>query len=146
MAGLLLVLLAFALIIVETHTPSFGIFGVLALISLFTGGSMLVDQGELFGIPMSWNIFIGLAIGMIIIMIYVGQVAAKGLKGKDTAGTEGMIGSAATIEDWDGKAGRVMVQGELWQAFSEREHDFTKGDIVTICETHELKLKIKLKD
>lgn len=146
MAGLLLVLLAFALIIVETHTPSFGIFGVLALISLFAGGSMLVDQGEIFGIPMSWNIFIGIAIGMILIMVYVGQIAAKGLKGKDTAGSEGMLGATAVIEDWDGKTGRVMVHGELWQAFSEREHNFTKGDVVIISETHELKLKIRIKD
>ncbi|MCB1557914.1 MAG: hypothetical protein KDJ50_03200 [Alphaproteobacteria bacterium] len=143
MAGLLLVLLAFALIIVETHVPSFGIFGVMALVALFAGGNILVDQGELFGIPMSWNIFIGIGIAMIIIMIYVGQIATKGLKSKDTTGTEGMLGAKATIEDWSGKSGRVMVQGELWQATSEKELNLTKGDTVTISGTEELKLMIE---
>lgn len=146
MTGLILVLIAFVLFIIETHVPSFGIFGVLSLIALFTGGSMLVEQGEVFGIPIGWETIIGIAVAMVIVMVYVGKIATRGLRAKDTAGTEGMIGADAIIEDWAGKTGRVMVQGELWQAFSERDHDFKKGDAVTISETHDLKLKIRLKD
>lgn len=146
MTGLILVIIAFALIVVEAHVPAFGIFGVAAIISLLAGGKMLVDQGEVFGIPMDWSIFIGIAIGMAITTAIIVKIAANSFTAPDTAGPEGMIGKDAVIEDWSDKSGRVMIQGELWQAFSEREHDFKKGDLVTVSETHELKLKIRLKD
>mgnify|MGYP001768238079 CR=1 FL=1 len=146
MTGLILVLAAFVLIIIETHVPSFGIFGVLALISLLSGGKMLVDQGQIFGIPMDWEIFIAIATAMTILLVVMTRIAMKSFKSPDTAGPEAMGGKDAVIEDWSDKSGRVMIQGELWQAFSERTHEFKKGDIVTVSETCELKLKIKIKD
>ncbi|HPQ50473.1 MAG: hypothetical protein KDJ26_05065 [Alphaproteobacteria bacterium] len=146
MTGLILVLLAFGLIIVETHVPSFGIFGIMAIISLFAGGNILVEQGELFGIPMNWEIFLGIAAAMVVILLVLIKVAAQAFKKTDTAGIEGMIDQDAVIEDWDNKQGRVTVQGELWQAVSERSHDFQKGDKVTIGSVHDLKLKIHIKD
>lgn len=146
MTGLLLVLLAFALIIIEAHVPSFGIFGVAAVVSLLAGGHLLVEQGEVFGIPMNWEIFIGIAVAMVILLLVMIKIAAKAFTTEDTSGPEAMKGKDAVIEDWSGKAGRVMIQGELWQAFSEREHDFQKGDVVTVSEPQELKLKIRVKD
>ncbi|HNQ92710.1 MAG TPA: NfeD family protein [Alphaproteobacteria bacterium] len=146
MTGLILVIIAFVLIVVEAHVPSFGIFGVAAIASLLAGGKILVDQGSLFGIPMDWNIFIGIAIALAITTAIMVKVAARSFSSPDTAGPEGMIGKDATVEDWSDKTGRVMIQGELWQAFSERDHNFKKGDLVTVSETHELKLKIRLKD
>lgn len=146
MTGLILVLLAFVLIIIETHVPSFGIFGIMALISLLAGGKMLVDQGEVFGIPVDWEIFLGIAVGMAVFLVIATKVAAGAFLANDTAGTEGMIDKDAVIEDWSDKLGRVMIQGELWQAFSERSHDFQKGDKVIVSEVHELKLKVRIKD
>ena len=144
--GIILVLLAFVLVVVEAHVPSFGLFGVAAIVSLLAGGSMLVEQGDVFGLPVDWNVFIGIAIALAITTAIMVKVAARSFTSPDTTGPEGMIGKDAVIEDWSDKSGRVMIQGELWQAFSEREHDFKKGDIVTVSETHELKLKIRLKD
>lgn len=118
----------------------------MAIISLFAGGNILVEQGELFGIPMNWEIFLGIAAAMVVILLVLIKVAAQAFKRTDTAGIEGMIDQDAVIEDWNNKQGRVTVQGELWQAVSERSHDFQKGDKVTIGSVHDLKLKIHIKD
>ncbi len=146
MTGLLLVLLAFVLIIIEAHVPSFGIFGIMAIVALLAGGNILVEQGEIFGIPMYWDTFFGIAAAMAVLLVILVKVASKSFTTSHTAGTEGMIGDEAVIEDWADKSGRVMVQGELWQAYSERSHDFQKGDKVTISAADGLKLRIHIKD
>lgn len=142
MLGLFLVLLAFALIIVETHIPSMGIFGVLALASLVAGGKILVDQGSLFGMQMDWQVFAGIGLAMIVYLVIVVRVGARAFVKNDTTGIEGMVGENAVIEDWTGTAGRVTIQGELWQAESLHPHDLTKGDVVTVSAVHGLKLRI----
>lgn len=80
MTGLILVLAAFVLIIIETHVPSFGIFGIMALVSLLAGGKILVDQGQVFGIPVDWEIFIAIATAMTILLVVMTKIAMKSLK------------------------------------------------------------------
>ena len=146
MEGLILVLIALALIIAEAHLPTFGVLGILGMIALFTGGNMIVEAGGIFGIPVGWDFFIGIgvvAVGYTLISTYI---FAKSLKKQTSTGLEGMIGQDATIFEWANQSGKVMVHGELWQAESERTHHFNAGDIVTISGAEELKLRIRQKD
>ncbi|MFA7275838.1 MAG: NfeD family protein [Pseudobdellovibrionaceae bacterium] len=147
MTGLILVLLAFVLIIAETHLPTFGLLGVLALVSLLAGGQMIVEQGGLFGIPIGWDVFIGIAAGMVIFTIWVGRISYKALTMKALAGNEGLIGREARIIEWDGAyKGRVQIQGEIWQALSEHPHDFKPDTKVIISAIEDLVLKVHVKD
>ena len=146
MEGLFLVIVAFVLIIAEAHVPSFGLLGVAGIISLLAGGHFIVEQGGLFGIPLDWGFFLGLATATAIPLFFASYVAAKHLKRQAVAGIEGMIGHEAVIVDWDARKGRVRVQGELWAAHSEREHHFAEGDKVVIGGIDDMSLKIHTKE
>ena len=145
MEGLVLIVLAFILIIAEAHVPSFGILGIMGIVALLAGGNVIVEQGGIFGIPIGWDVFIGLAVALALPLFIASYVVAKNLKKKPVSGVEGMIGHDAKIVDWDGKSGRVHIQGELWAAHSEFDHDFAAGDIVTVSGVHDMSLRIHLK-
>lgn len=146
MTGFYLVLLAFALIIVEAHVPSFGVLGVAAIIALLAGGSMIVEQGGIFGIPLDWPIFLGIAFSMAVLLAIVSRLAVKSIKKRMVTGTEAMIGTDAQIVDWEGTKGRVMIQGEMWQAITVHPHNFLQGEIVTVSAIDDLTLHIRSKD
>lgn len=143
MAGIALVLLAFVFIIIETHVPAFGLFGLLAIVSLLAGGNILVEQGEVFGFPVDWSLFIGIATALSILVAIIARVAIKSFTADNTSGIESMIGADAAIEDWEGKNGRVTIHGELWQAESATHHHFKRGDKVRVTGADDLKLRIE---
>jgi membrane-bound serine protease (ClpP class) len=146
MTGLLLVILAFVLIIAEAHVPSFGLLGIGGIVSLLFGGKLIIDQGGIFGIPLDWGVFLGIAGTMVVSLGFASWLVAKSLKKTSVTGVEGMVGRTAEIVDWSEREGRVRVQGELWQAVSERAHAFKHGDSVVVSGITEdaLKLKIRL--
>lgn len=146
MEGLILILLAFALIIAEAHVPSFGILGIAGIITLLAGGNMIIEQGGIFGYQLDWPFFLGLATGTAIPLFFASYVVAKHRRKKPVAGIESMIGHDAKIIDWSGKSGRVHIQGELWAAHSTHEHPFAEGDIVTISGVHDMSLHIHSKN
>ena len=146
MEGIILLLLAFALLIAEIYVPSFGILGVMGIISLLVGGHFIIEQGGIFGIPLDWTFFIGLAISLIIPMLIGSYIVAKHRNAKSVTGVEGMMGQDAKIIDWDGNTGRVHVQGELWAAHSENTYQLSLGDIVTISGIDDMSLRIRLKN
>lgn len=146
MEGLALIILAFILIVAEAHVPSFGLLGVAGILSLLAGGHFIVEQGGIFGVPLDWGFFLGLATATALPLFFASYVVAKHLKKKAVAGVEGMIGHEACIVDWDHKKGRVRVHGELWAAHSEREHNFVEGDKVIIGAIDDLSLKIHIKE
>ena len=146
MIGFYLVLLAFALMIAEAHIPSFGVLGVAAIISLLAGGKMIVDAGGIFGIPLDWPVFIGIATAMMITLILASRIVVKSLKKPAIIGNESMIGHHAKIVEWNGHEGRVMIQGELWAARTVHPHSFHTGDTVTVTTVEELILHIRPKE
>jgi membrane-bound serine protease (ClpP class) len=146
MTGLFLVILAFVLIIAEAHVPSFGLLGIGGIVTLLFGGKMIIDQGGIFGIPVDWGFFLGIAGTAVILTGIASWLVAKSLKKGSVTGIEGMVGRPAEIIDWAEHEGRIRVQGELWSAISERAHAFKHGDEVIVSGLTEdyMKLKIRL--
>lgn len=132
--------------IIEAHVPSFGVLGAAAIVSLLVGGNMIIEQGGIFGIPLDWPIFLGIATGMMIVLVIMSRVAINGLKKPIVTGAEGLINQNAKIVDWNGKDGRVSIQGEMWQARSAHAHNFQPGDIVTVAGTEDMVLHIHPKN
>jgi len=145
MEGIVFIILAFVLIIAEAHVPSFGLLGIAGIASLLTGGHFIIEQGGIFGYPLDWGFFLGLATAFAIPLFCASYIVAKHRKSKPVSGIEGMIDHDAKIVEWSGKNGLVHVQGELWAAHSEFEHHFAAGDLVTVSGTHDLSLRIHLK-
>lgn len=146
MEGFLLILFAFVLIIAEAHVPSFGILGIAGIISLLAGGHFIIEQGGIFGYPLDWPFFLGLATATAIPLFFASYVIAKHRHKKPVAGVEGMIGRDAKIVEWSGNTGRVHVQGELWAAHSTHPFSFTEGDLVIIGGVNDMSLHIHPKN
>jgi len=145
MDGLILLVLGMFLIVAEAFAPSFGILGLGGLITFLVGSHYIVEAGGIFGIALGWGFFLGVAVVIALPMVISTIIIGRHFKKKMVTGAEGMIGEEAKIIEWDGKTGRVHVQGELWAAHSEHTHSFSEGDKVIISEVKDMSLKIHLK-
>lgn len=142
MVAVILLLLGFVLVIVETHVAAGGLFGLLAIVFILSGGKIVVDEGQILGWSVDWGLFLGIALGISIFLFIVGKLTHRALKTKDISGTESMIGQQATINEWYGRQGLVTINGELWKAVTDYSENFQVNDIVIIKECDDLKLKL----
>jgi len=63
-----------------------------------------------------------------------------GRKRKSVCGVPGMLGKVGEVKQWKKNEGKVFVNGELWQAFSEVP--LAPGDRVVIQKVEGLTLKV----
>lgn len=136
-AGLALIILGIAFMIAEAFAPSFGILGVGGIIAFVVGGAMLIDT-DIPEYRLSWS-FIGAtaAVSAAFLILFVGSLWRTQTR-KVRSGAEHMIGGTAVILDWSGGEGHVWVEGERWNAKSDRS--FVSGDRVRVEARHGLTL------
>ena len=117
--GVLLILLAIVLLILEVKVISYGMLSVGGIISMAFGSLMLIDSSEPYlqisraviaaTVTVSAGFFL-LATGMVI----------KTQRRPITSGQEGMAGEIGEAIEPIHASGRVFVHGEYWQAHSDR--------------------------
>ncbi|MDA3902152.1 MAG: nodulation protein NfeD [Desulfuromusa sp.] len=139
--GVLLILLAIVLFILEVKVISYGMLALGGMISMAFGSLMLIDSSEPYlqisraviaaTVTVSAGFFL-LATGMVI------RTQRKPV----TSGQEGMVGKTGeTIEPINGN-GRVFVHGESWQACSDQPiATGTKIEIIRVMDGLSLKVK-----
>ncbi len=137
-----LVVAGVLLIIAELGVVSFGLLFFNGLIALYAAAMMFTGTDVIFGVNVGWPVLFGIA--TVEILIIVGVVCVHmWLKGqKTTTGVEAMIGSIATVVDWDGTKGNVRFEGELWKAKSDVEMNLDADDEVKISAVNNMFLKI----
>ncbi|MEM8833569.1 MAG: NfeD family protein [Pseudomonadota bacterium] len=140
--GIALVLLGIALLIVEVFLPAFGLFGFAGVSIILIGVVQLHQTGYIEEMPVSVEVIIMLAILSIALAIAGGIYTYRLYRKKMTTGIEGMIGESAKILNWSGKEGRIFVQGENWQAYSDEAHKLDKDDEVYVAKVSDMKVKI----
>lgn len=140
--GLILIILAFALFILELKFTSFGIFTAGGIISFFIGAVILFDSplpGG--GIPLST-----IAAMLIVVLAFVFIVVRAVInvhKGRPVSGREGLIGEEGTVfADFTGR-GKVNVHGEIWNA--ELDGTARAGETIVVDEVRGMLLKVSLK-
>lgn len=140
--GIALIILALALFIVDIFAPTHGVLTGGGVISFFLGAVMLFDNaGPGFELPLGLIIPATLATAAFFIF-----VAGAGLKAQQLpvrAGRETMLGKvvpALSRIDSAG-AGRVFIEGELWNAKSEEIID--PGQLAEITGFEGLTLIVK---
>lgn len=114
-AGLALILLGIALMIAEGFVPSFGVLGLGGL-AAFVFGSVILFDTDLDGFGVSRGLIAGAAVvggGLLLtLVIMLMRVRSRPV----VSGVEGMLGDTAeALEDFDGH-GRVLLDGEYWNA------------------------------
>ncbi len=134
-AGILLILLAVVLFVLELKITSYGVLSVSGILSLILGSTMLFKgAGPQFQI--AWSVllptvilFSGFFIGVIYLVIRA-QVR------KPRTGPEALVGEIGVVKQITGSKGKVLVHGELWQAvFSQAA---AVGDKVSVLSVQDL--------
>jgi len=140
--GLVLVILAFVLFILELKIQTFGLLTAGGIVSFFLGATILFDSplpGG--GIPLS-SIIAMIAVVLAFVFIVV-RAVINVHKTQVTTGKEGMVGETGYALDDFSKNGKISVHGEIWDA--ESDTDITKGDSVVVADVRGMVLKVKLK-
>ncbi|MCC6007786.1 MAG: nodulation protein NfeD [Rhodobacteraceae bacterium] len=139
-AGVGLILLGLALIVAEAFAPSFGILGIGGTTALVLGAVILIDT-DAPGFVVSVPIIAGVALAGLISTLIVARLAARSFGARVVSGGEGMIGSPATVQQWQRRAGHVWAQGERWQASGPE--DLREGETVRVAAIKGLVLQVE---
>ncbi len=138
--GLVLVILAFVLFILELKLQSFGLLTAGGIVSFFIGATILFDSplpGG--GIPMT-SIIAMIAVVLAFVFIVV-RAIINVHKTQVTTGREGMIGETGTALKDFLQNGKISIHGEIWNAESDAE--VKQGEQVVVEEVHGMVLKVK---
>jgi len=131
-AGVLLIIFAIILFIVEIKVPSFGLLTIGGVISMVLGSIMLY-KGEFSPtmpeISVSWDVLIPSVLFVAIFFIVVVGKAIQIHKKKATTGTQGIVGEEGEAITRLAPKGKVFIHGEIWKARSAGEKIKAKSQI-----------------
>lgn len=140
--GLILIILAFVLFVLELYIVSYGLLTIGGLLS-FIFGAMILFESPLQGGGLPLSTIIAMALVVLAFVYIVVRAAVEIMKTRVTTGKSGLIGEeAVAISDFSGN-GQVRVHGEIWNA--EIVGDVSKDDVFTVEEVKGMTLKIKRK-
>ncbi len=125
------------LIIVEAYAPTFGLAGLTGL-GIFAAGLYLVFP-EGFRVSTSLIATIVATAGAFLALILFAIVGSR--SHGPMIGAEAIRRREGVVDDWDGKEGWVIIEGERWRARSDRP--LSPGDRVKVIEIDGLVLVVK---
>ena len=144
-AGLLLVVLAMALFIMEAKFTSHGVLAAGGIVSMLLGALMLIRSPLTSG-GVSLSVALAVTLPFALLTIFLMRLVLKSRGWKQTTGREQLIGEeGAAIQEFGGgesKKGQVRVHGELWSAVSRQT--ITKGARVRVLSIDGLTLHVEL--
>jgi membrane-bound serine protease (ClpP class) len=144
-AGLLLILVAVILFILEVKVPSYGVLTIGGVIAMFMGSLMLIDidpalEGDFLRIRLAVILPAVATTAAFFLFIVTKGILAQ--RQRPLTGLPALIGmrGIARSEIGPGHAGRVLVRGELWTA--EAAEPIAIGDEVRIVSGTGLTLRV----
>jgi membrane-bound serine protease (ClpP class) len=139
-AGLLLIILGIAFMVLEVFIAGFGILGIGGVIS-FAFGSLLLFDADTLGSSVSIPLIIAFTISSLAFFILVMRLFVSSRSAKVVSGVEEMIGATAEVIESNDKDYIVHCHSERWSATCESE--LSVGQNVQVVEVIGLILKVK---
>jgi membrane-bound serine protease (ClpP class) len=139
-AGLLLIILAIVLFILEIKVTSYGMLTIAGLVSMTIGSIMLFDSPLPF-FQLSLKVILPAVMITTLFFSLTVYLAVKAYKRKPVTGAEGLIGLAGETRTDVHHKGQVFVNGELWQAWSDEP--VKTGEKIIVEKVENLKLKVR---
>ncbi len=134
-AGILLIILAGILFILEIKVTSFGLLSIGGIIALTLGSLMLFDSPVPF-LRVSLDIIIPVVATTSAFFILAVTLAIKAHRRKPTTGREGLIGERGTAKSRIDPQGKVFIHGEYWDATSDEViPEGTRVQVVALLDT-----------
>ena len=130
-AGVLLLLFALVLFVLEIYVTSFGMLGLTGLVALFIGSLLLFRPTPGIGnVPLATIIStisgLGIVLGGCLYVITRSQRAVK------VHGLQALHGMTGRVTHWAGSSGRIFIRGESWKAQASPGNSFHAGETVTV--------------
>jgi len=139
-AGLLLIVLGVALMVVEAFAPSFGILGIGGIVAMVFGSIILMDT-DVPGFTIPTGVIAGIAAGTGVIFLAVILLVFKAWKRPVVSGREQLVGETVeVVSDFD-ERGWVRYRGEQWRA--ETDAPLKSGERATIAGIDGLTLHVQ---
>ncbi len=143
-AGLLLILVAIVLFILEVKITSFGLLTIGGIVAMLLGSLMLIEQP-----PDNFAPVISISLTLIITVvaltaaffIFAFGMAFRTHHRKVTTGNEGIVGESGIAQSKISLEGNIKVHGEIWKATSDTL--IKKGEKVRIVSVEGLVLKVE---
>jgi len=141
--GLLLIILAFILFILELQFVSYGLLTLGGIVSFVLGATILFDS-PLPGGGLPWSTIVVMVIVVMGFVFIVLRAVLDVHKSKVTTGRDGLIDAEGiALDDFnDLHEGKIRVHGEIWNAVSDE--NIVKGQKVIVVDSITgLLLKVK---
>ncbi|MEM9630536.1 MAG: nodulation protein NfeD [Pseudomonadota bacterium] len=136
-AGLALIGLGVAFMVVEAMTPTIGVLGIGGLIAFVFGAFMLIDT-DAPGFQVSWWLIGTLATASGAILVLLLGYLVRAYRHAPVSGRAQMIGAMANVIEWHGGEGFVWTEGERWHATGAK--DLSAGQMVRVRDVEGLTL------
>ncbi len=139
-AGILLIILAIILFILEVKIVSHGILTLGGIISMIIGSIMLFESPAPF-FRLSLYVILPAVIVTALFFVVTFTLAFKAWKRKPVTGAEGIVGLEGIARTDIKDDGMVYVRGEIWSAFSDEP--IKSGERIKVEAVSGLRLKVK---
>ncbi len=137
-AGLLLILLAILLWILEVHVPSFGLLTIGGVVSFILGSLMLFKTPE---VKVSIGLIVTLAFLTALFLVVGLGLALRTRLTRATTGMQGLVGEEGVAVSSLDPEGQVSVHGEVWKAKSSEK--IKKGERIVVTAVDGLKMQVR---
>ncbi len=141
-AGLLLIVVAIILFILEVKIQSYGMLTLGGVAAMIIGSLMLFKSPEdlLNEVEVSLEIIIIFTLLTAGFFVFALGLAFRAHQKKVATGKEGLVGEIGKAQSDLDPQGTVLVDGELWDAYTDSE--IHKGDRVKVVAVEAMRLKI----
>jgi membrane-bound serine protease (ClpP class) len=140
LTGVLLILLAIALFVVEATVPSSGILAMGGIAAMIFGGLMLVE-GPIPELQIQPGPIVAVAIALGVITIVLIRLVFVSQRSRAVTDHAGLIGARGVASTDVSTGGRVHVHGEYWSAHSAKP--IAKGARVRVTGLDGLELEVE---
>lgn len=142
-AGLLLIIVALSLFVLEAKFPTHGVLGVGGVVAMVLGALMLV-RSPLTGMGVSLSTALGVAIPFAIIIIILMRLVLRSFAWKPSTGKEELVGEEGEVTEPIGAGGgMVRIHGELWRAAAPPGEAIPRGARVRVQKVEGLVLEVQ---
>ena len=138
-AGLLLIILAIVMFLLEIKVTSYGALTMGGVVSMVIGSIMLIDSPSPF-LRISLKIIIPTTLATAAFFFFLFGAVIRTHQKKAVTGTEGLVGEVGIAQEDIDKIGKVFIHGEIWDALSDMS--LKKGEKIKVVKVEGLKLFI----
>lgn len=143
--GLIFLVLAFALFIIDIKAPTHGALTTAGVVSFIAGSLILFNSVRVPGFPsVSVPLVVGTGIFLAVSFSVIIGFAIRALKAPPVTGRESMVGKTGIVTQTLEPQGIIKVGGEAWSAeMAEPAEPLPVGTRVVVTQVEGLRLKVK---